>query len=174
MSTLPPKSRLFTSHFFHSYASFLIATKSSHSHPHSLYRHPFAPFSSYSKSTTSIRPKHKHRATMSSSNKKSNPGKRGTDSQEDSQPAAKKPMFSIFDKKSNVPATKAPIKWQTYGTSCIVGEAFDPKAHSKVASYDLVSLFFLLVQIPIFHCILLNIWSNRRTISSCSPTRIQP
>ncbi|KAG0337073.1 hypothetical protein BG000_005843 [Podila horticola] len=76
---------------------------------------------------------------MSSSNKKSNPGKRGTDSQGDSQPAAKKPMFSIFEKKSNVPAAKAPIKWQTYGTSCIVGEAFDPKAHSKVASYDLDS-----------------------------------
>ncbi|KAG0099710.1 hypothetical protein BGZ93_006371 [Podila epicladia] len=76
---------------------------------------------------------------MSSSNKKGAPSKRGTDSQDDSKPTAKKPMFSIFDKKSNVPAAKAPIKWQTYGTSCIVGEAFDPKVCPKVASYDLDS-----------------------------------
>jgi len=52
---------------------------------------------------------------------------------------AKKPMFSIFDKKkSSSSAVNAIIDWDTFGKSFIVGQAYSPKAGSKVAAFDLV------------------------------------
>ncbi|KAF9087225.1 hypothetical protein BGX29_000950 [Mortierella sp. GBA35] len=54
-------------------------------------------------------------------------------------PPAKKAMFSIFQKGSNAPSAPADIAWKTHGTSFIVGEAFNPKAGSKVAAFDLDS-----------------------------------
>ncbi|KAF9995660.1 hypothetical protein BGZ79_010621 [Entomortierella chlamydospora] len=55
----------------------------------------------------------------------------------DASPPAKKPMFSIFEKKTSKPLEPADIRWETHGTSFIVGEAFNPKAGSKVAAFDL-------------------------------------
>ncbi|KAF9175821.1 Charged multivesicular body protein 4b [Mortierella sp. AD011] len=55
----------------------------------------------------------------------------------DASPSAKKPMFSIFEKKPSKPLEPADIRWETHGTSFIVGEAFNPKAGSKVAAFDL-------------------------------------
>ncbi|KAF9347893.1 hypothetical protein BGX26_000666 [Mortierella sp. AD094] len=55
----------------------------------------------------------------------------------DASSPAKKPMFSIFERKSNKPLGPADIRWETHGTSFIVGEAFNPKAGSKVAAFDL-------------------------------------
>ncbi|GJJ77730.1 bifunctional polynucleotide phosphatase/kinase [Entomortierella parvispora] len=52
---------------------------------------------------------------------------------------AKKPMFSIFDKKSTSAAVNAVIDWKTYGTSFIIGQAYAPKAGPKVAAFDLDS-----------------------------------
>ncbi|KAI8605536.1 polynucleotide kinase 3 phosphatase-domain-containing protein [Dissophora ornata] len=46
-------------------------------------------------------------------------------------------MFSIFEKKSDKPNVPASIDWSTHGTSFIVGEAFSPRAGSKVAAFDL-------------------------------------
>ncbi|KAF9134311.1 hypothetical protein BGW39_007480 [Mortierella sp. 14UC] len=58
---------------------------------------------------------------------------------ETAQPSSKKPMFSIFQKGAGAPAAPADIVWKTHGTSFIVGEAFCPKAGSKVAAFDLDS-----------------------------------
>ncbi|KAF9925456.1 hypothetical protein FBU30_004763 [Linnemannia zychae] len=56
---------------------------------------------------------------------------------ESTPPPAKKQVFSIFNKP--VPSNPADISWKTHGTSFIVGEAFSPKAGSKVAAFDLDS-----------------------------------
>ncbi|KAG0202450.1 hypothetical protein BGX28_005026 [Mortierella sp. GBA30] len=52
-------------------------------------------------------------------------------------PPAKKPMFSIFEKKPGASSTPADIKWETHGKSFIVGEAFKPQARSNIAAFDL-------------------------------------
>ncbi|KAF9958999.1 hypothetical protein BGZ72_010439 [Mortierella alpina] len=52
-------------------------------------------------------------------------------------PPNKKPMFSIFEKKTGAPAAPADILWTYHGQSFIVGEAFDPPVGSKVAAFDL-------------------------------------
>ncbi|KAG0371642.1 hypothetical protein BGX24_001393 [Mortierella sp. AD032] len=67
--------------------------------------------------------------------------RRRSDSQEREAPLppTKKPMFSIFQKGADAPPATADIAWKTHGTSFIVGEAFHPKAGSKVAAFDLDS-----------------------------------
>ncbi|KAF9110780.1 hypothetical protein BGX27_005891 [Mortierella sp. AM989] len=55
----------------------------------------------------------------------------------DASSPAKKPMFSIFEKKSITPLALGDVRWETHSTSFIVGEAFKPKAGSKVAAFDL-------------------------------------
>ncbi|KAF9913981.1 hypothetical protein BX616_009201 [Lobosporangium transversale] len=53
-----------------------------------------------------------------------------------SAPPTKKALFSIFEKKHG-PLQPASICWETYGSSFIVGRAFEPKAGAKVAAFDL-------------------------------------
>ncbi|KAG0048425.1 hypothetical protein BGZ83_006609 [Gryganskiella cystojenkinii] len=79
-------------------------------------------------------------SSSSSSSPSKNPRRRGsTEDLSAVATPAKKPMFSIFEKKSSAPPTKASIQWETFGTSFIVGQANSPKAGSKVAAFDLDS-----------------------------------
>jgi hypothetical protein len=79
-------------------------------------------------------------AAMSGSNTPTKASRRRSASSENetAQPPSKKPMFSIFQKGTGTPTAPADIDWKTHGTSFIVGEAFNPKAGSKVAAFDLV------------------------------------
>ncbi|KAG0245681.1 hypothetical protein BGX31_006677 [Mortierella sp. GBA43] len=57
----------------------------------------------------------------------------------DSSPPAKKPMYSIFQKKTDNASGRAEIRWKTNGKSFIVGEACNPQPGAKVAGFDLDS-----------------------------------
>ncbi|KAF8975429.1 hypothetical protein BGZ46_009129 [Entomortierella lignicola] len=76
----------------------------------------------------------------SESSKSKSTRKRGQPSEpSDSSSPGKKPMFSVFEKKSSQPLEPGDIQWETHDASFIVGEAFKPKAGSKVAAFDLDS-----------------------------------
>lgn len=80
-------------------------------------------------------------AMANNSTPKKTPRRRSvSQDRESTPPAAKKPMFSIFQKGSNASSVPADIAWKTHGSSFIVGQAFHPKSGSKVASFDLVSI----------------------------------
>jgi hypothetical protein len=74
----------------------------------------------------------------SSSSSKSKRRQREANAAQDSSPPPKKPVYSIFEKKTSEPSAPAEVRWKTNGTSFIVGEAFKPQPGAKVAAYDLV------------------------------------
>lgn len=80
----------------------------------------------------------------SSSTSKTTRRQREPAEKSDSAPPAKKPMYSIFEKKTDNPSEPAQVRWKTNGKSFIVGEAFNPQPGVRVAGFDLVC--FLLPQ----------------------------
>ncbi|KAK3808320.1 MAG: polynucleotide kinase 3 phosphatase-domain-containing protein [Benniella sp.] len=73
----------------------------------------------------------------SSSSSKSKRRQKEANAAQDSSPPSKKPVYSIFEKKTSEPSAPAEVRWKTNGTSFIVGEAFKPQPGAKVAAYDL-------------------------------------
>lgn len=78
------------------------------------------------------------KVAMSESSSASSASKSKRRQKADSSPPPKKPMYSIFEKKTDNPSEPAQVRWKTNGKSFIVGEAFDPQPGARVAGFDLV------------------------------------